>query len=57
MEKHISKALASRKCRKIKDDNLVSSAVLLPIFENEGKCYILFIERSDKVKYHKGEIS
>jgi len=57
MEKRIGKALAARKCRKIKDENLVPSAVLLPLFQNEGKCYILFIERSDKVEYHKWEIS
>ncbi|MBW2266278.1 MAG: CoA pyrophosphatase [Deltaproteobacteria bacterium] len=57
MEKRIGKALAARKCRKIKDGNLVPSAVLLPLFQNEGKRYILFIERSDKVEYHKGEIS
>ena len=33
------------------------AAVLLPLFVKEGSCHILFTKRSDKVRYHKGEIS
>jgi 8-oxo-dGTP pyrophosphatase MutT (NUDIX family) len=33
------------------------AAVLLPVFVKDGSCHILFTKRSDKVRYHKGEIS
>ena len=33
------------------------AAVLLPLFTKDGSCHILFTKRSDKVRYHKGEIS
>jgi 8-oxo-dGTP pyrophosphatase MutT (NUDIX family) len=33
------------------------AAVLLPLFVKDGSCHILFTKRSDKVRYHKGEIS
>ena len=33
------------------------AAVLVPLFEKEGSCHILFTKRTDQVKHHKGEIS
>jgi 8-oxo-dGTP pyrophosphatase MutT (NUDIX family) len=33
------------------------AAVLVPLFTKDGSCHILFTKRSDKVRYHKGEIS
>lgn len=33
------------------------SAVLLPLFPRNGQTHILFIRRSDQVRYHKGEIA
>ena len=33
------------------------AAVLLPLLLKDGSCHILFTKRSDKVRYHKGEIS
>jgi 8-oxo-dGTP pyrophosphatase MutT (NUDIX family) len=33
------------------------AAVLLPLFEKEGECCILFTKRTHLVKHHKGEIS
>ncbi len=33
------------------------AAVLVPLFEKEGSCHILFTVRSHQVKHHKGQIS
>ena len=33
------------------------AAVLVPLFQKEGDCHLLFTRRSEEVKYHKGEIS
>jgi 8-oxo-dGTP pyrophosphatase MutT (NUDIX family) len=33
------------------------AAVLVPLFSKDGSYHILFTKRSDKVRYHKGEIS
>jgi 8-oxo-dGTP pyrophosphatase MutT (NUDIX family) len=31
--------------------------VLVPVYNNEGKCYIIFTQRTNNVKEHKGQIS
>jgi 8-oxo-dGTP pyrophosphatase MutT (NUDIX family) len=33
------------------------AAVLVPLFQKDGDCHLLFTKRSEEVKYHKGEIS
>lgn len=57
MEKEIARRLASRKWKQIKSEKLVPSAVLLLLLEKDGQYQVLFTRRSDKVEYHKGEIS
>lgn len=57
MERRIAKALASREYKRITDNRLIRSAVLLLMFEKAGECHVVFTKRSQKVKYHKGEIS
>ena len=57
MEKRIAKSLAWRQCKLIKDENLVPSAVLVLLFQKDGVDHVLLTKRSDKVEYHKGEIS
>jgi 8-oxo-dGTP pyrophosphatase MutT (NUDIX family) len=49
--------LSKRDRRVINDPGLTHAAVLIPIYEKNGNCHILFTKRSQKVKYHKGEIS
>lgn len=34
-----------------------ASAVLLPVFASKGETHLLFIKRSDRVAWHKGEIA
>jgi len=49
--------LSSRKRRVIEQPPFPHAAVLVPLFEKEGECYLLFTKRSNQVKYHKGQIS
>ena len=56
-EERIAEILASREFRRIRDEKLAPSAVLLLLLEKEGECNVLFTRRSEKVAYHKGEIS
>jgi len=50
--------LLRRRERKTIDHPLFPrAAVLLPLFEKEGSCHLLFTVRSQQVKHHKGQIS
>ena len=57
MKQRLKQALSSKQKQHIVEPGRVSSAVLLPIFYNEGQYYLLFIKRTEKVKDHKGQIS
>ena len=56
MKQQIEKILRHRKKEKITGENLKASAVLIPIFYNQGQYHILFTERSDAVVFHKGQV-
>jgi len=49
--------LSTRERRVIEHPPFSHAAVLVPLFQKEGDCHLLFTKRSDQVKYHKGEIS
>ena len=51
--------LADRVPEKIKanGDYFTQASVLLPLFVKDGQYWLLFIRRTDTVKYHKGEVS
>jgi 8-oxo-dGTP pyrophosphatase MutT (NUDIX family) len=53
----IGKILSSRKRKVIEHHPFSHAAVLVPLFQKEGNCHLLFTKRSEQVKYHKGEIS
>ena len=57
MQEKIRKALAAHKKAVIADSYLTDAAVLLPIFEKNGKCHIIFTKRTDHLTHHKGQIS
>ena len=57
MEQRLREALSQRQKRCIINDNLVTSAVLVPIYYKQGQYYILFTKRTERVKEHKGQIS
>lgn len=49
--------LSSRKRRVIDHPPFSHAAVLVPLYQKESRCHLLFTKRSEQVKYHKGEIS
>ena len=57
MIEEIRKTLAARKKVVIVDSSLTDSAVLLPIYQRDGKCHIIFTKRTDHLTHHKGQIS
>lgn len=56
MKQQIEKILRHRKKEKITGENLKASAVLIPLFYNQGQYHILFTERSEEVDFHKGQV-
>lgn len=56
MKQQIERVLRHRKKERITGGNLKASAVLIPIFYDQGEYQILFTERSDAVVFHKGQV-
>jgi 8-oxo-dGTP pyrophosphatase MutT (NUDIX family) len=56
VKQRIEKILSHRKKKKITGENLKTSAVLIPLFYDQGQYHILFTERSDEVDFHKGQV-
>ena len=56
MKQRIEKVLRHRKTKRITGENLKASAVLIPLFYDQGQYHILFTERSDEVVFHKGQV-
>ena len=57
MEQRLKQALSRRRKQRITDAGLIPSAVLLPVYCQQGKYCILFTQRTERVKEHKGQIS
>lgn len=57
MKQRLKEALSRRQKSHIVDDTRAPSAVLVPIFCKQGEYYILLTKRTEKVEYHKGQIS
>ena len=57
MEQRLREALSRRQKKRLTNTKLVSSAVLVPIYQREGQYHILFTQRTERVKEHKGQIS
>ena len=57
MEQRLRQALSERQKRHITDASRVLSAVLLPVYQKQGQYHILFTQRTDNVRDHKGQIS
>ncbi len=53
----LKEALAKRQVVHLSDSKLRVSAVLVPIFMKSGQYHLLFIQRTERVKEHKGQIS
>jgi 8-oxo-dGTP pyrophosphatase MutT (NUDIX family) len=57
VKEELEKILAQRKKRYIKDTSRVPAAVLIPLYQKQGRYYIVLNRRTEKVKDHKGQIS
>jgi 8-oxo-dGTP pyrophosphatase MutT (NUDIX family) len=57
MIERLRNALQQRQIVRIEDSNLKVSAVMVPVFLKNGQYHLLFIQRTERVKYHKGQIS
>lgn len=57
MKEKIRQILSQRERRTIEDPRATRAAVLIPLYRYRGECHILFVRRTETVKYHKGEIS
>jgi len=57
VKQKLKQVLSQRPKRHITDAKYVQSAVLIPVYQKEGQYYILFIQRTERVKDHKGQIS
>jgi 8-oxo-dGTP pyrophosphatase MutT (NUDIX family) len=57
MKTELRQLLASRQKLSIHDPRRIPSAVLIPIYQEQGDYNIVFIKRTDTVKTHKGQIS
>ena len=53
----LQKVLAHRERRVIDHPGLSHAAVLVPLFNKQEDCHILFTRRTQHVKHHKGQIS
>ena len=56
MKEQIEKVLRNREKERITGRDLKASAVLIPLFYNQGQYHILFTERSEEVVFHKGQV-
>jgi 8-oxo-dGTP pyrophosphatase MutT (NUDIX family) len=56
LKEQIKRLLCNREKKRITGRDLKASAVLVPLFYNEGQCHILFTERSEEVVFHKGQV-
>jgi 8-oxo-dGTP pyrophosphatase MutT (NUDIX family) len=57
MKEKIRRILRHRGEKFIRNENLSPAAVLIPIYEKAGGHYLIFTQRTEKVNYHKGQIS
>lgn len=57
MKEQLRQRLARRQKQRVVDASRVPSAVLIPIYNKDGRYYILFTKRTERVRTHKGQIS
>ena len=56
MKQQIAKILRHHRKKKITGENLRASAVLIPLFYDQGQYHVLLTERSEEVNFHKGQV-
>jgi len=53
----IRQALTQREKKVYEAEGLTPAAVLIPLYEKAGKCYLVVTRRTEMVDHHKGQIS
>jgi len=53
----VSTVLRDRQREQLQSPTLAPAAVLVPLFQKDGRTCLLFTKRTDTVAYHKGQIS
>jgi len=53
----LREVMAKRQISRLNDPRMTASAVLVPIFKKNGQYHLLFMQRTERVKDHKGQIS
>jgi 8-oxo-dGTP pyrophosphatase MutT (NUDIX family) len=57
MMERLKQALSQHPKRRINDRSQIPAAVLIPIYYKDDQYHILFMQRTERVKVHKGQIS
>ena len=57
MIQQLREVLANRPITRLNEPTMKISAVLVPFFLKAGKYHLLFIQRTERVRSHKGQIS
>ena len=57
MQERIRQILEGRKKEIINGEGLARAAILVPLYNWVGEPYLIFTRRTEKVNYHKGQIS
>ena len=57
MKERLRERLMLRAKARIESDGLTPAAVLLLVFERDGRPYVVVTKRTDEVEHHKGQIS
>ena len=55
--RELEDTLGRRERRAIENQGYVRAAVIVPLFNKDGNCHLLFTKRTQEVKHHKGQIS
>ena len=53
----LARALSARPVKRVTDTQRTVAAVLIPLFVKGGRYHLVFIQRTDKVRDHKSQIS
>lgn len=53
----VRQALSQREKKVHQAEGLVPAAVLIPLYEKAGRCYLVLTKRTETVNHHKGQIS
>jgi 8-oxo-dGTP pyrophosphatase MutT (NUDIX family) len=53
----VRERLKSYNAKKVECASTILAGVVIPLFEKDGDFFLLLTKRSDKVRFHKGEVS